>query len=54
MPRSRANDKKFLVLTSLLVLVFLGQGLAFLSANSQTSDEAVHLAKQSRHNRKAG
>jgi hypothetical protein len=43
MSRSRYSEKKFLALASLLVLVFLLQGLAFLDANSQTSDEAVHL-----------
>ena len=32
------------IFAALLVLIFLSQGLAFVRANSQTSDEAVHLA----------
>jgi len=40
---SRRNGRRFLFVALLLLLAFLAQGLAFLAANSQTSDEAVHL-----------
>ncbi len=40
---SRRSGRWFLFVALLLLLAFLAQGLAFLAANSQTSDEAVHL-----------
>jgi hypothetical protein len=42
-PPAPGSKKRFLFVAALLLLAFLAQGMWFLDANSQTSDEAVHL-----------
>ena len=41
--KERQRRRLSLAAAGLLLALFLGEGLAFISANSQTSDEAVHL-----------
>lgn len=42
--KARARKNVALVVGMFLLLTFLGQGLVFIGANSQTYDEAIHLA----------
>ncbi len=42
--RETHQKRLTLIAAGLLLILFLAEGLAFISANSQTSDEAVHLA----------
>ena len=42
--RPRSENRWTLAGAALILVVFVAQGVLFLRANSQTSDEATHLA----------